>query len=1304
MNIRHHPSFGIELQDLHAALNRVLTSPIFIKQYKLCLFIDGLDEFDGDYWKLSKAIYSWAATDNIKFCISSRPHNELMTIFASDPSRYIRLPELTRQDIFNFVRSEFQGDELSAAIRAEASTYFRPIRDIVERADGNFLWAHLVTHETLKAIGNHSSSVQLDERWDHTPQSLAGSSRLAKGEPLVPESSTPAPSTAPFVDSGYESMGGWQGNNMVLETCREDAASSLVMSDDDGTATVYSEAESIRGKFDNYMPYIVQKLSELFPTSLVPSDASRLYSTVPDVLKVFADQLGYCDSSAAHRQLRWFIRSHSIGITTALIHRLIPSESDLEEDTPRPLDGGMSVDEKTSFWFDRDEQEPTDYNEATDENEPFEYLDQEGDNEADKVNQYLEVIVRSPAYSWLASTLATEFQLQVVGEDIRMAIRHQIIDALSPAKRVVTRREATPTVMMVFKISCAIMSFFELQQYGIPPHDALPLVLVLCGSGNNVQATTCADYMAQTWPFYGPALLGLFQDLLRLGKGNIQSCTLLDNTRIDASLDAINDATEGFSEELLITVTGSVHSVAEIGEAVAWLQAALSFSGTENSICACIPILEPALLSDGPRNSAQSGISGQKLYMIRTDFEPLGSVPLIGHKADDDGNCWRNILGNTVSVKGYPTRCRPQQQTGMEISLDTMIALANARRLSLFGGKFCIKGFCSVIVPTQRQDNIVYWHLLTNLDGEHLSYTDERVLACGRTYPWGLRVEDLKTSRHILGWCTEVHNLTGSNGPNYSIRPSRLQRPQSGFALDRVTISAGMYVTAAASAKIGTRDKAIHIHARDDYYRILDFIVTRFVVFYDSEDRRAWLVDGASALLHLVRASLLHLKEGVLKNVVIHDKNGGEYNLQESAAPYTGRPAAIDVFTNKDNENLILYEKRTEFIIEETRDENGVFQRNEKRNIQFYRFRDKVEEIWNVLEQIIAHQADVSSDDGVGIRIERSPRRRIEGFDFFDVATCQDPIFPRFVNIKERGRGWIDMTRALHTITLFGRGFGDLIRPAELSGDCRNCSLNVNAPKGKDNLAACIPDLEYISKHWGNRTSGGWRLVEDIYWYIPDKLFEACECKKPPMRTHDRIQVLLPSKFPGLRSKRLKIPTSLPERGAVLFGHSRLFPLRWKDHGLPKRVSEENNPGKAEDEPLEVEAFHDSGLGTSLGSSSMDMIGRPSRSIVRGRSGALERGLAVSTDGASRATSAATIASASQSMYNTDSQVWTEAQGSQLGSDLASVEENGIGRQSGTKWPVSLRGKMLKWRGNLRVKMLKWKSKLGDRKDKEQGS
>ncbi|ROV90353.1 hypothetical protein VMCG_09737 [Cytospora schulzeri] len=180
-NIRHDPSFHIELKDLRAALDRIFNSQIIATQYKLCIFIDGLDEFhgqggqEGDYWTLSKAISSWSTSDtNIKFCVSSRPYNEFMKIFASDPSRHLRLHDLTRKDMFSFVRSEFQGDERSAAIRAQRKYYSSLIRKIVDRSDGIFLWVRLVTYEMLKAMGNHSSPAQLDQRLYNIPKGLGG--------------------------------------------------------------------------------------------------------------------------------------------------------------------------------------------------------------------------------------------------------------------------------------------------------------------------------------------------------------------------------------------------------------------------------------------------------------------------------------------------------------------------------------------------------------------------------------------------------------------------------------------------------------------------------------------------------------------------------------------------------------------------------------------------------------------------------------------------------------------------------------------------------------------------------------------------------------------------------------------------------------------------------------------------------------------------------------------------------------------------------------------------------------------------
>ncbi|KUI55959.1 hypothetical protein VP1G_10781 [Cytospora mali] len=625
--------------------------------------------------------------------------------------------------------------------------------------------------------------------------------------------------------------------------------------------------------------------------------------------------------------------------------------------------------------------------------------------------------------------------------------------------------------------------------------------------------------------------------------------TLLDGTWVSGFMTA---------DEIKITVSGTTCSIAEIGEILAWMRTALSggFSHLDR-VWTGTPVLQAS-------NSSMKVLSR---------LDP-GEVPLVPHSSQP-GSCWYNILGNVVSVKGYPTKRRPEHHTGIELPLPMMVPLANARRLSRFKGMLCIKGYCSIVVPTRRQGGFIYWHLITNSDGEHISYTDGRVVTLAETYPQDLSIEDLRTSRHILGWTPQVENLTGSSDARYGIRWSGLSRPRPGCAFEKVSITGGSFVTAGVSAILGKKDKSVQMQSRDDYIMRLKWISKKFVVLYDVHERRAWLVDGASALLHLVRASLKHDASDFFKDLLLSNSS----SLQESPEPFTGKPAAIRILTNKANLSLPLYAKPAESKIEETTTDIGT-QNKILSTTTHYTFKDRVEDIYERLEQIIAHQADVSSEDGIGFRISLTLRRQLEGFDFMDVATDEDPIWPRVTTVRARGRGWIDLTRALHSITLFGTGFGELFRPTQRSGNCSNCLANSEVPKGEDYLAVCTRELREILEKRGSKETNPWKLIDDIYWHTPDMSFEPCRCKKFSVRKHDRIQVLLPSSLPKFWGRGFKSPVHLAPQGAVLFGHSWRFPLRWKDGGLPEE-------GEPDDELEDMEAcFQDSGLGTSPESSS----------------------------------------------------------------------------------------------------------------------
>lgn len=292
----------------------------------------------------------------------------------------------------------------------------------------------------------------------------------------------------------------------------------------------------------------------------------------------------------------------------------------------------------------------------------------------------------------------------------------------------------------------------------------------------------------------------------------------------------------------------------------------------------------------------------------------------------------------------------------------------------------------------------------------------------------------------------------------------------------------------------------------------LKWISKKFVVLYDVDDRRAWLVDGATALLHLVRASLKHDENDAFNSLCLFSSAF----LEESLRPGTGKSASIDFLTNKHNMSLPLYENpddcRRELTVDGSGNRSSVFSATQTH----YTLGQRIEGICNTLEQIVAHQTDVSTEDGIGFRVKATLRRQLEGFDFMDVATDEDPIWPRVTSLRATGRGWVDFTRAIHAVTLFASGLGDLIRPTTQSNDgCRRCLLDSRVPKGKDFLAVCVPEIQEILQKRGSKGSVPWRLVDDIYWHVPDKTFEACSCSGTLVAKHDRVQVLLPSSFPS---------------------------------------------------------------------------------------------------------------------------------------------------------------------------------------------
>jgi hypothetical protein len=75
---------------------------------KLCLFVDGLDEYEGDESEIAELFAHISATDWVKCCVSSRPHKPFLDAFCNVPG--LRLQNLTYRDVQQYVSDKLEAE------------------------------------------------------------------------------------------------------------------------------------------------------------------------------------------------------------------------------------------------------------------------------------------------------------------------------------------------------------------------------------------------------------------------------------------------------------------------------------------------------------------------------------------------------------------------------------------------------------------------------------------------------------------------------------------------------------------------------------------------------------------------------------------------------------------------------------------------------------------------------------------------------------------------------------------------------------------------------------------------------------------------------------------------------------------------------------------------------------------------------------------------------------------------------------------------------------------------------------------
>ncbi|KIL83643.1 hypothetical protein FAVG1_13126 [Fusarium avenaceum] len=1126
-SFREHLEFDLSsLVKLFTALVRV-AGPVRI-------IIDGLDKIDkveGSRF-LDQILKVSSDSEEARVLISSRPEAYIKALIENKKSsKSICVDTQNTPSINAFVKSQYgdwlQDRNLSPEDETEV---WELLSDAVSQAKGSFIYAHRVIAglQFAQSVAELRSELNV----------LATNLDASHGSIF-----------SPCTDSGYVSASAIKFDGLRKPGYQTNIGAARVPDEHNVNDTTTEYSNSSSAVFSMREEYIVALSDDLFRgigSSYVNEEAQTEISTIlPELLQAFALKVGHNAPTPMHRDVMVFVYKNRREIATAFT-KISSKQCEEDLEVSKLNSDSMSLQERMSLWEKNEEIEMVSVEEDLEghslEDTSFQHENEEAES-SNRLLAYREFIPSTEAYEWLLTRLRREFCLIPTELNTIRAIRTRVMSLLSLDYRT-SRKVSSQSYSVRYELDWHILGFFESQGYSNRPDQVLENVVTLTGSCQDAQAATCDQYVRQTWPLTGEMMVQLLKEVLQGMEGQSHLCELPDGTTITALING---------SVLAVEVSGVAISIAEAGEQLAWIGAALRTSTRQTGIVYCTPMITNILQNDVTpshqfgRKKSSADITCEIAFKMEEVPHPLSTAT---------GQCWHDIFKNPVIVRGYPIPRRPQWRTGLEIPLNIMAGLVQTQRVDQFDNKIYIKGFAMMLVPSQRIEDILHWHLVYNKDGSRISYLDDNLDQ--EKYITRLNLEDF---RHVLGWCSEVKFYAGSNlADRTRVGHSGLPKPHAGCALVNKFVSAGRIISNGPSFDLGTKDKPFQV-SRGGYIPLLQWMATKFVLLWDESDKRGWIINGTSALLHIVRASLAHDKNGDFSSAFLFER------LEESHKPDKAN-SAIHVLINRRNLNLKLCHEHDGHIL----------------------LGSRIEYFCNILEKLIDHQAKLVRDcDG---KWSDKPRKYLEGWDFEDLARKRDPLYPRVATLEAGGKAWVDFTRSIQAITLFGRGFGDIIRPSVVDF-CRHWA---KLPTKQYYVAVCLSDLREVIKEHGSHADGLARLGDDLIWHTSTTIFGTCQCKEDAFdQDHcEPVQSIFPSALSETLGPRTHVYDENDENdGALIFGHNSNFPWVWGDVSHPQEGALQEATSSSRLGDADANSFHDSGIGSTVSE------GRTSASGVR---------------------------------------------------------------------------------------------------------
>jgi hypothetical protein len=507
-----------------------------------------------------------------------------------------------------------------------------------------------------------------------------------------------------------------------------------------------------------------------------------------------------------------------------------------------------------------------------------------------------------------------------------------------------------------------------------------------------------------------------------------------------------------------------------------------------------------------------------------------------------------------------------------------------------------------MLVPTRKTERSITWHFLFNESGKRIPYYSLRDRCPGwvDTENVSAGLVEAGNFRNFVGWASNITRHIGMFAPSYlntALKPTvstgteeveygkidwaGARKCSPGLAVEqKLTISVSKIVGVGGNVLRGNRDKPEYVQ-QSAYSMQIENARNINVLFYDVAARRGWLVDGASALLHLVRTQVVQGPYGGAGSLF----NNLSFNPSKFNHPRIdgGPNAAADSLRNDRNMKHAVLREFDSYADETIAaplpkeaptagEDLGNYSKNStgsgtpragEGRKEIYKttcLRELVSQTWSTLEQIHDRQIEVATTHNTK-QFQPPFGKKLEGYEFMGIVSGKHVLTRRDVNLTSNGAAWIDLTRRINAITLFGQNFGDIYKPSEDTerGLCKSWRT---VPRGHDYLVAPVSLLKEIKQRsWeeGDVDLRSPEIAKGVFHSSSNNLFDTCgpSCKHDfnrvqQLRSSTRGKILGKS---GLDENDVrKLDTFAEINGALLFGESSILDVEKLKLSSPPRV------------------------------------------------------------------------------------------------------------------------------------------------------